>query len=84
MSYLSMGLCGKLARRVVWYTFAPLDKVICSLNNRGQMYYIHYTNIQLPQFLSISHAAKAKWWLGHAVIKAITYSCQCDKIKKLP
>ena len=25
MSNLSMGLCEKLAGRVVWYTFAPLD-----------------------------------------------------------
>ena len=25
MSNLSMGLCGKLARSVVWSTFAPLD-----------------------------------------------------------
>ena len=25
MPNLSMELCGKLAKRVVWYTFAPLD-----------------------------------------------------------
>ena len=25
MSNLGMGLCGKLARSVVWSTFAPLD-----------------------------------------------------------
>ena len=36
MSNLSMGLCGKLAKSVGWSTFAPVDKVIRSLNNWDQ------------------------------------------------
>ena len=43
MSNLRMGLCGKFAKSIGWSTFAlldiatyPVDKVIRSLNNRGQ------------------------------------------------
>ena len=47
MSNLSMGLYGKLTRRVVWYTFAPLEKVIHSLNNRGLV------DSDLSQFINV-------------------------------
>ena len=35
------------------------------LEDLVQMYYIHHTNIQLPPFLPISHATRAKWWYGY-------------------
>ena len=50
MSNLSMGLCGKLAKSVVWSAFVPLDSDLST----GYSYlpfglYMDMTNIQSPQ-----------------------------------
>ena len=75
MSNLSKGLCGKVARSVVWYTFSPLDsdlpsplnKVIRPWNNWGLVkcrihkYFQNLKNVSLSCNLISSQAYIAMW-----------------------
>ena len=58
MSNLSMGLCRKLVKSVVWNTFAPVDKVVRSWNNWGQFinfFVFHYL------YLAAQSSPKYNW-----------------------